>query len=232
MKIISTVFIIGVAAMLLLAVGKNMVAKVAVESIGSAMVGSKLTIEKLDIGLLSSKITVHNLKLHNPRRSKDPVMADIPEVYVSYEASTLFSGKPHLKELRIDLREFLVVKNEKGELNVKTLNPSPPLVIDLLRLKVEKVVYKNYSDGDSNPEAHEFNIHLDESYRNVSDINSIAPLIASKALSEMKQLILGKIGAAGEGIVSGAANRTGNVVDKASDKVTQGIKNIFGVIKR
>ncbi len=213
--------IVVVAVVLLLAVSKNRIAKAVVERIGSAMVGSKLTIEKMEFELLSSKITLGNLKLHSPRGSKDPVMADIPELYVSYEPSTLFSGQPHLKELRIDLREFLVVKDEKGELNVKTLNSSPPMMIDLLRLKIEKVVYKDYSKGDPAPEAHEFKINLDESYRNVSDINSIGPLIASKTLSEMKQLILGKIGATGQEVVSGTA-----------DKAAQGIKNLFGLFAR
>lgn len=230
MKKISIVIIILVGALLLLVAGKNVIAKAVVERFGSVMSGSKLTIEKMEFTFLSSKITLSDLKLYNPRGSKDPVMADIPELYVSYEASTLFSGKPHLNELRINLREFHVIKDEKGALNLKLLHPSPPMTIDLLRLKIEKVIYKDYSKHDLNPEAHEYKINLDETYRNVSDINSIGPLIASKTLSEMEKLILGKIGAAGKGAVSDTANKAEGVAEKVSGKAAQEIKNLFGAI--
>ncbi len=195
-KFFTNLAVILVAAVVLLAVGKNVIAKSAIERVARAMTGCELRIGNLNIGLLSSKILVNNLQLHNPPSFADRIMVDLPELYVSYDPSRIFSGKPHLRELRVHLRELMVVKNAKGELNLMALKPkqsgqpenknnnpggAPPISIDLFRLKVEKVIYKDYSRGVA-PFVQEFNINLDESYQNVSNINAIVPLIVKKAL--------------------------------------------------
>ena len=194
MKKLMTIAGIFIAGLALLMICKNGIAKGAIESVTQAMTGCRLSIGKLDIGLLNTKIAANNLKLYNPSGFVDRTMMDLPELYVDCDSSTIFSGKPHINELRVHLRELLVVKNAKGELNLMALKPkqgstgekktggAPPITIGLLRLKVEKVVYKDYSRGASHPFVQEFNVNLDESYQNVSNINAIVPLIVSKAL--------------------------------------------------
>ena len=89
----------------------------------------------------------------------------MPEIYVDYDLPAIVKGKVHLTEVRINLKEFMVVKNEKGELNLDSLNvvqeqqprkkrakepepkeegKEPDLQIDVLELKIGKVIYKAF----------------------------------------------------------------------------------------
>ena len=97
------------------------------------------------------------------------------------------------------MKQFTVVKNEKGELNLdrlkalegtrkaspQTTKQAPeakpmPIQIDLMRLKIGKVAYVDYSNGK--PATKEFLINLDQSYQNITDLNSVVRLIVLKAM--------------------------------------------------
>ena len=52
---------------------------------------------------------------------KDKLMVDLPEIYVDYNLGAIMGGKAHLEEVRLNLKEFIVVKNEAGELNLDSL---------------------------------------------------------------------------------------------------------------
>ena len=88
----------------------------------------------------------------------------MPEIYVKYDLPAIMGGTIHLPEVRIALDEFMVVKNEKGELNLNSLKVvqaqkkgsaekeetktgarMPKIQIDTLKLKIGKVIYKDYS---------------------------------------------------------------------------------------
>jgi hypothetical protein len=93
------------------------------------------------------------------------------------------------------------VKNEAGELNLDSLRvvketegeeaekddgkkektEMPDIQIDLLELKIDKVIYKDYSKGGS-PKVREFNVNIDEQYENITDPQSFVRLIIVKAL--------------------------------------------------
>jgi len=109
----------------------------------------------------------------------------MPEIYVDYDLPAIFKGKVHLEEMRLNMNEFVVVKNEKGELNLDALKvvqaqkegkkpeakakeggKIPEIQIDTLKLKVGKVVYKDYSGG-GNPTVREFKVNLDEELANL-----------------------------------------------------------------
>lgn len=98
----------------------------------------------------------------------------------------------------MNLKEFTVVKNDKGQLNLNSLKPietkkevekpkekkkekAPEMHIDRLELKIGKVIYKDYYKKET-PSVREFNINLDEKYENITDLNSLVRLIVVKAL--------------------------------------------------
>jgi hypothetical protein len=128
-------------------------------------------------------------------------MVDLPEIYVDYNLGAIMGGKAHLEEVRLNLKEFIVVKNEAGELNLDSLRvvketegeeaekddskkektEMPDIQIDLLELKIDKVIYKDYSKGGS-PKVREFNVNIDERYENITDPQSFVRLIIVKAL--------------------------------------------------
>ncbi len=105
--------------------------------------------------------------------------------------------------MRLNLKEFVVVKNAEGEVNVNALKPegekkepkkrrapaepkkkakAPEMQIDSLRLKIGKVVYKDYSRGGG-PFVREFDVNVDEEYKDIDSPRALIKLIMVKALA-------------------------------------------------
>lgn len=190
--ILVTIFAIGLA--------KDAIVKASVEKGVELVTGLKLSIRSIHVGVLKTVVDIKGLRLANPPGFVDRTMADIPEIYVHYDLPAVMGGKIHLPEARLILKEFVVVRNERGELNLNALrtvqaqkegkSPSqmaagkaPEIMIDRLSLSIGKVVYKDYSRGGS-PYIREFNINLNESYTNVDDPYKLANLIVVKALMD------------------------------------------------
>ncbi|MFQ5952696.1 MAG: hypothetical protein ACE5JK_04745 [Candidatus Omnitrophota bacterium] len=182
---------------LILSLAKNAIVKVSVERGVSLVTGMQLTTRSFRIGIFRTFVDIRGLKLLNPRGYPDRMMMDMPEIYVDYDLPAILDGKIHLYEMRLDLKEFVVVKNEKGELNLNSLNvikeeekggpieiaDIPKMRIDKLRLKIGRVIYKDYSGGRP-PAVKEYNIDLDESYTNITDPQVLVSLLVVKALGK------------------------------------------------
>jgi uncharacterized protein involved in outer membrane biogenesis len=181
-----------------LLLAKDMIIKTSVEKGVELVTGLKLSIRSLSVGIFSPVAAIKDLKLFNPSGFMDKTMIDMPEIYVKYDLGAIIGGKIHLPEVRLALKEFLVVKNSQGELNLdalktvqaqkegksptqKTSGKAPDIKIDRLALNIGKVIYKDYSKGVS-PQVKEFNINLNEVYTNVDNPYTLASLIVVKAL--------------------------------------------------
>ena len=193
--------VIVFAIMIALFLGKNMIIKTSVTTGVKAMTGLKLSIRSMNVGVFKSLIGINEMQLYNPSGFKDKLMMDLPEIYVDYNLGSIMGGKAHLEEVRLNLKEFIVVKNEAGELNLDSLRvvketegeeaekgegekektEMPDIQIDLLALKIDRVIYKDYSKGTS-PKVKEFNVNIDEQYENITDPQSFVRLIIVKAL--------------------------------------------------
>ena len=161
----------------------------------------------MNIGLVKTLIDIEELKLYNPKGFEDPVMVDIPQVYVNYRMGAFFKKEVYLEEVRLHLKEFVVVKNKEGKLNLDSLTsigaakeakegaeekkettkdkskaPLPKIKIDLLKLKIDKVYYKDYSQGDT-PTVKEFDVNIDATYENITDPQALVNIIVIKALA-------------------------------------------------
>ncbi len=196
------ILIAVLAVVLVVSFAKDAIIKVSVEKGVNVVTGLKLSIQSLRVGVINTLVGVKNLKLHNPAGYKDPVMLDMPEIYVDYDLAAILKGKVHLPEMRINMKEFYVIKNEKGELNLNSLNvvkdsaaakkgakpaepkekgKAPEIQIDNLQLTIGKVIYKDYSAGGE-PKVQEFSVNLDEKYQNINDPAKLVSLIVVKAL--------------------------------------------------
>ncbi len=225
--------VVGVIIVVLLA--KDLIIKASVEKGAELVTGLKLNIGSLKVGILKPIIDIKNLKLLNPRDFPDRTMIEMPEIYVNYDLPAIIGGKIHLPEVRLALKEFVVVKNAKGSLNLDafktvqaqkqgkspskdTSGKAPQINIDALQLNIGKVIYKDYSKG-STPEIREFNVNLNERYTNVDNLQALVNLIVVKALmnTSVSSLtnfnIKGLEGSIG-GVVSGAEKITSTAVDK------------------
>ncbi len=180
--------------------GKNMIIKTSVTAGVRAMTGLKLSIRSMDIGIFKTLIGINELKLYNPSGFVDELMIDLPEVYVDYNLGAFMKGKAHLEEVRLNLKEFLIVKNADGQLNLDSLKvveaakeeeviekgkkektKMPELQIDVLELRIDKVVYKDYSKGTP-PKVKEYNVNINERYKNITNPKTFGRLIILKAL--------------------------------------------------
>lgn len=196
--------VVGIlVALIVISFAKDIIIKIAVEKGVQAVTGLPLKMKGFKIGIIRTLVDIKGLKLYNPKGYTDKVMLDMPEIYVDYHLLPIFKGKVHLQEMRIDLKEFVVVKNKNGEINLDSLKvvedqkekkarkkpkaeakgkgKAPDIQIDLLELKIGKVLYKDYSrDGD--PVVTEYDIGIDERYENITNLSTLISLILVKSL--------------------------------------------------
>ena len=177
---------------------KNVIAKTAIMGGVKAMTGLDLQIRGMQVGLLKRAVGVQGLILKNPSGFSDPVMMDLPDIYVAYDLGAFLTHKIHLQEVRLHMKEFNVIRDQQGRLNLDALKvvqeskgktlpprqapqPAPEMLVDTLHLQIGKVVYKDYSRGGK-PVVQEFPINLDEQYTHITSPQSFAALIVSRAL--------------------------------------------------
>ena len=199
MKKLFIVLAIVVVVVVAVAFLKDILIKTSVEKGVEFVTGLELKISGFRLGLVNQLVDINKLILMNPKGYKDRVMLNMPKIYVDYDLMSIARGKVHLKDVKINLSEFNVIKNEKGELNLDSLKvveaqkggekpeakekgKTPEIQIDNLELKIGKVVYKDYSKNASNPMVKEFAINLDEKYSNITNPYSLVSLIVVRAL--------------------------------------------------
>ncbi len=198
MKKSLTILTVVMVVIFVAALAKDIIIKVSIEKGVELVTGLKLDIGGLNVGVLRPIVDIKNLKLLNPANFPDKTMIDMSGIYVNYDLPAIISGKIHLREVRLALKEFVVVKNADGKLNLDALrtvqaqkegkSPSqgapgkaPEIMIDFLKLSIGKVIYRDYSKGGT-PDVKEFNINLDEIYTDIDNPYTLASLIVVKAM--------------------------------------------------
>lgn len=199
MKMIRIIIILSLVLLTAFFIAKNIIVKTAISTGVKAIVGLRLSIEEMKVGMLETSIDIKNLKLYNPPEFADKLMVDMPEIYVDYDLGAFLRKKVHLEEVKLNLKEFIVVKDAKGRINLNSLKAVkvkkgqessreagkeqlPEIQVDKLDLKVGKVIYKDYSSA-STPTVKEFEVNIDEQYENITDPYAFVILIVVKALA-------------------------------------------------
>jgi uncharacterized protein involved in outer membrane biogenesis len=166
----------------------NVIARKSVEIGVKKVTGFPLEIGSLDFRLFSSKIDVRDIKLKNPSGYDDPLFAELPELYIDYRLPSLLMGKNHIDELRVELKEIVVVKKAGGDSNVARLQQamssgksSTKYQIDLLRVTFAgDVVIKDYSRAKSSERR--ITLHVSREYRNLTDSTDVTRLVLMSIL--------------------------------------------------
>jgi hypothetical protein len=182
---------------------KNGITKIILTAYIENIIDLDVNIKDIDISFSEDWADIKELKIFNPSGFKDKVMADISQIYVDYDLDELIKGRFHIKELRIDLNKLFIVKNIKRKLNLNLIEAIQPkekelkdekeesrehrFRIDVLKLKVGKVIYKNYPVNLPIIER-EFNIDIDERYEDITDPSALAGLILSKIFLSNKKV--------------------------------------------
>jgi hypothetical protein len=229
--------------------GKNIVAKKSLSGGVRMMTGLGLSMKSVNVGIFKTLIGITELQLFNPPGFVDKLMVDMPEIYVDYNLGAFIKGRVYFEEVRLDLKEFSVIKNEKGELNLDSLRVveekkeekvegeekktrMPELQIDVLELKIGKVVYKDYSKGTP-PKVREFNVNIDERFENITNPRTLISLIIVKALKNtvIARLTNFNLGALQEGVAGKLKETTRKVVETADKAIETGKDDVEKKVK-
>ena len=247
MKKIAIALVIFVVIVAGLSFGKNMAAKVAVERGAQMVTGLQLRMAGLNIGILKTLVNIDGLKLYNPKEFQDRVMIDMPNIYVDYNLPAVLKGKVYLYDMKLNLKEFVVVKNKDGKLNLDSLKvvqaqkegqkpqekdraKAPQIQIDNLELKIGKVIYKDYSAG-ATPSVREFNVNINEKYTNIKDPYSLVSIIVVRALmntaiASLTNFDIGGLSDTVKGTLSNATKLATDTAAKATKVVGETTKTV------
>jgi hypothetical protein len=160
--------------------------------------GLNATLGKVETGIRNTDIAISNTIIRNPKGFKDPVMLDMPYLYADYNLSAIIHGRIHLYSMKIDIKEFSIIRNADNTLNLDSLksiqeiacNPDakkpkkPGLIdfkIDELDLNIDRVYYKDYSSGLM-PYIRQYDLDINERFSDITSPDAVVHLIVLKAL--------------------------------------------------
>jgi hypothetical protein len=192
-KILIVILMSIIFVVIVLVVARNFIVKTAITKLVEAAAGVEVKIQNIDIGLFNSYVTINSLTVYNPAQFSDRLMVDLPQIYLDYDLVGFLKNKVHLKKLKIEIKELSVIMNEKGKLNINSLAvllpkptgaKAPEVKIDVLALKIGKVVSKGYFPviGEKTTE---FYLNIDETFNDVTDPSKVAGEILKKILSRI-----------------------------------------------
>ena len=237
-----------VIVVIVLGVAKNGVTQAVLTSAVSGAAHVPARIGSVNLSFISASIRIKNFRLANPAGFSEKQMMDIPQIFIDFDPKALFKGQAHFEEVRLDLKELVVVKNKEGKLNVDAVKPSakdkkqseekakaasggkpPKLHIDKLVLSIGQVVYKDYSGGGE-PQIQSFNIDIkDREYDNIDNPQQIVSLVMFEELTRTSLSALANLdlGAFKEGGISALSKGLGAVTD-GTDTVATTAKQLLG----
>ena len=197
MKRIRSVLIVLVVIIIGVVLLKNMIASAAFSGGVKAITGLNTQVKGVQVGLFNTTVGIKGLRVLNPSEFPDRVMVDVPEIFVDYDLGSFLKGNAHLETLRLHLSELHVIKSADGKVNLQSIKAlesakatestkppqpgrAPEFQIDVLELKIGKVVYKDYTV--SPPAVKEFAVNIDQRYEHITNPYTFAGLIVTQAL--------------------------------------------------
>jgi uncharacterized protein involved in outer membrane biogenesis len=124
---------------------------------------------QVEVRLGSASVRIRDFQLFNPPEFGGAVFVDLPELYLQADLGQLLRGKLRFKLVRLHLREFNVIRDQAGRLNLDALSqhPAQPASapedapakpdpgsryagIDQLRLTVDRFNYTDYKNPSNN----------------------------------------------------------------------------------
>lgn len=249
-RVLVSIFFGFIILVAILGLTRNIWVKWAAAGVVKSITGTPLEIKRLNIGVLEPVIHIEGMRLLNPPGYPEPLMADIPEIYVSYDLASLLGGKIYLKEARFDLAEFRVVKRADGQLNIDALKSvsqakeenagekpeggasqaMPEMRVDLLKLKAGKVVYKDYAQSPVKEEV--FDLGINEQFENITEPADLVNLIVWRVVA---RTAVGRLAGFETEFLQdtlkdtlGTAAAVEKTLKDATDTIKNGVQQLFG----
>lgn len=260
-KFLSSLFILILAVVVFVAVGKDWILKTAIEQGVTRITGFHTEVASLKFNFPST-IHIQGLKIENPSSFKEKTFVDIPEIYVSVVLDEVLKGKRiHLPEVRLNIQEVNLEKNEKGISNVELLSSiggggaakqnapatgskkeqkqlSMPFLLEKLVLTIRTVSYDDRSGlvGAVPIPGKKLKIDLNveqQVFENITDPNALVNLILAKVLNSATLGRLMNIDpqALIGDSLSGVKNAGTELIGKSSEYAAKGIEDVTSQAK-
>lgn len=154
------------------------VTKLLVGSYLSKTTGLPVQIGNLDFSPAQLQFSIKEVQFLNPKDFPPALLAQIDEIKVRYSLPAALLAGFDLKRLEIYFREFRLVRNEKGNLNLSKVNifMKKGDAIDELVLNLGPLTYTDLSEGQ--PVQKTFDLGLGNAvYRNVKGVAGIIEIL-------------------------------------------------------
>jgi uncharacterized protein involved in outer membrane biogenesis len=233
-KLFVRLVLVLLALLVVLFLCRNFVARKSVEVGVKQLTGFPLEIGGVDLAVFRGQFGVENLKLMNPPEFAEKNFVDLPLFRVDYHTISMLTGTPHIKELVVNVKEVVIVKNEKGVTNADLIQakltpaksegaePKPQSEkkteyrVDLVRVYVGTVVQKDYSKGKLVERRVTMNREI--VLKDVTESSSLSALVM--------KAVLGPVGDVAGDLMKGAGGALKSTGD-AMRKTTEGIFDVF-----
>lgn len=168
---------------------KDLIIKSVVTTTATGITGASVHMDSFSINIFTSTVHITGFKMYNPSGFPEGMLVSCPKINVIYDRSSLFSKKPHLLLMEVELKEMVLTKNKEGKLNVDALkivhpaksSPPSPMQIDLLNLSIGQIVYKDYTIG-TEPSVRVFNVNRHQSYKSIPTAQQLALLVLAEPM--------------------------------------------------
>lgn len=179
-------FLVPLGVLIVFGFFRSEISRWAVTMAVSKVTGAPARIDHFSFGLFNHQAKIKGFKLYQPKGYPKGVLVDIPVIFVDYDLSALLKGRLYLRQLTVEVKEAVVIRDAAGQLNVDQLkiakkeqDPSSEirLRVDSLTLSVGRVVYQDFSHGVQ-PRTEAFYLNLKgKQYQNISSMRQLATLI-------------------------------------------------------
>jgi len=201
MKKILMIIAIFIMALVVVGIAKDQIIKSTITGAASRVIGAPVQVDGFHLGILRQVVRISGFRIYNPEGFSKTALLDIDKVNVAIDVKDLLKRKLHLTHAEFSLKEITLETNKDGKLNVESLELAKqqpisakerakgkakpakpiPLQIDLLKLKIGRLVMKDYSvSGVPAIKVNELNI--DKTYKNITSAQQLVALILSEPM--------------------------------------------------
>ena len=194
MKKAVTLLLVIIIIFLGLGIAKDQIIKSVVAIVTSQVTGAPVEIDRFSLRVFKQSVRISGFKIFNPSGFPKGILVDLSKINVDYDLSALLSGKLHLVNVEVELKEMGLVKNKEGKLNVDSLKVAKedtnkkgktsaqmPMQIDMLKLGMGRIILKDYSSG-AEPVIKVYDINLHKAYKNITSVQQLTALILTEPM--------------------------------------------------
>lgn len=200
------IFFIVIAVLIIgLGLFKNPLIKSVVTNSATRVIGVPVHMDAFSLSLLNQSVRIKGFTVYNPEGfPANDVLLYAPEISVDCDVNTLMGGKLHLPYVAFNLKEMVIIRNKEGKLNIDVIRealgqkepsekeeepevpeePTEPMEmqIDVLKLTVGKVIYKDYSMGDK-PAVINLDVDIkDKTYRDITSAQQVGIIVLKEVV--------------------------------------------------